>query len=207
MSLTVDASFTQAATAIAQQLGANNQTAVLLLTAWSYCEKPHGAGDGWQWNNPLNTTEPGYGETGSVNSAGVKMYATRADGVSATVATLLNGRYPTLVAGLRQGNAALFFSAPSQMATWGTSAACVRTDYLALGGRLTASSVSGRAAPAPGPTPSTPGRAVPLWMTLAAGGLLFGGLLVVAGVETAQDWPGGFRELGRAAREWAAQPL
>jgi hypothetical protein len=52
--------------------------------------------------NPLDTTEPGYGGTGT-NSVGVRTYPTWQDGINATVATLLNG-YPNIVAGLKSGS-------------------------------------------------------------------------------------------------------
>jgi len=53
--------------------------------------------------NPLNTTEPGFGATGSVNSVGVKIYPTLAQGLGATVAALTNGDYGDILAALRSG--------------------------------------------------------------------------------------------------------
>src|SRR5437879_229084 len=117
----MDASFDEAARAIAAGLGAPQHPITLrLLASWSYCEKPHSPGGAWQWNNPLNTTQP-YPGSGCVNRVCVRSYPSRAAGITATVQTLLNGRYPTLLAGLHQADDALFFSAPGQMATWGTS--------------------------------------------------------------------------------------
>lgn len=60
---------------------------------------------GWTNNsasfNPLNTTHgPGKG----INSVGVKAFADYGTGVRATAETVLNGRYPNIVAGLRSGN-------------------------------------------------------------------------------------------------------
>jgi hypothetical protein len=55
-------------------------------------------------NNPLNTTEPGFGAVGSVNSVGVKIYPTQAQGLAATVAALTNGDYNDILAALRSGN-------------------------------------------------------------------------------------------------------
>lgn len=54
-------------------------------------------------NNPLNTTEPGFGATGSVNSVGVKIYPTVADGLAATQAVITNGRYEDILMVLRGG--------------------------------------------------------------------------------------------------------
>jgi hypothetical protein len=53
--------------------------------------------------NPLNTTEPGFGATGSVNSVGVRIYPTLAQGLGATVAALTNGDYSDILAALRSG--------------------------------------------------------------------------------------------------------
>jgi hypothetical protein len=54
-------------------------------------------------DNPLNTTEPGFGATGSVNSVGVKIYPTLTQGLAATVAALENGDYSDILAALRSG--------------------------------------------------------------------------------------------------------
>jgi hypothetical protein len=53
--------------------------------------------------NPLNTTEPGFGATSEVNSVGVKIYPTLAQGLGATVAALTNGDYSDIIAALRTG--------------------------------------------------------------------------------------------------------
>ena len=52
------------------------------------------------WNNPLATTEGGYGGT-DVNSAGVKSYPTENDGIAATYATLTGGGYSAVVKAIR----------------------------------------------------------------------------------------------------------
>jgi len=61
---------------------------------------------GWTNNsasfNPLNTTQ---GPGKSINSVGVKAFADYGTGVKMTAETMLNGRYPNIVAGLRSGNA------------------------------------------------------------------------------------------------------
>jgi hypothetical protein len=188
MALTPDASFYQAADAILARLGAPRTiTAVNLVVAWSYCEKPHYPGGAWQWNNPLNTTEPGYGRVGTANSAGVGIYATPADGVAATVATLTNGHYPTLVQALRTSNAGLFFSASgsADMRVWGTDMGCIAQTYQSLGpvpsGVLPA---SGGAAPAGCPTGYrlVNGACVPIVTAPRVAPVLLGAALAGAGL-------------------------
>jgi len=60
---------------------------------------------GWTHNsasfNPLNTT---HGPGKSINSVGVKAFPNYQTGVQMTAQTVLNGRYPNIVAGLRSGN-------------------------------------------------------------------------------------------------------
>jgi hypothetical protein len=170
-----------AAQAILQGLGAAvTPTGLALLEAWIACEKGD-TGDAWQWNNPLNTTQPGYGGVDVAgNAAGVKIYPSQAAGIQATVATLTNGRYPHLLAGLLQGHAATFFARPQELATWGTDPTCVQQRYQALAG-------SG-AAPTPSPAGPTgqlvptgagPGTVAP-WLPWAVA-LVAGGLLWEAG--------------------------
>lgn len=52
-------------------------------------------------NNPWNTTQPGFNETGTINGDGVKSYASWHDGLAATVHTLTNGYYDEVVIGLQ----------------------------------------------------------------------------------------------------------
>lgn len=76
------------------------------VTAWISHEAPwnNSPPDGALFtNNPLNTTEPGFGSTGSVNSVGVKIYPTVADGLAATQAVITNGRYGDILMLLRSG--------------------------------------------------------------------------------------------------------
>ena|SRR5215469_4229118 len=54
-------------------------------------------------NNPLNTTQPGFGATGSINSVGVKTYPTPSDGLQATVTAMENGDYGDILAALHSG--------------------------------------------------------------------------------------------------------
>jgi len=75
------------------------------LHNWRVRESPWNAlpPDGAQYtHNPLNTTQPGFGATGNVNSIGVKIYPTAVQGIAATAATLLGG-YPAIVSALRRG--------------------------------------------------------------------------------------------------------
>jgi hypothetical protein len=55
-----------------------------------------------QYNNPLNTTLQTSGSVGVFNSAGVQEYGSIADGVQATVQTLMGG-YPSILSALRSG--------------------------------------------------------------------------------------------------------
>lgn len=52
--------------------------------------------------NPLNTTQPMPGST-RYNSDNVQNYTSAGQGVTATVKTLLNGRYPQIISNLRRG--------------------------------------------------------------------------------------------------------
>lgn len=77
-------------------------------------------------NNPLNTTEPGFGATGNVNSVGVKIYPTVADGLAATQAVITNGRYEDILMVLR-GGGGLCGHTLSGLSTWsggGYSSVC-----------------------------------------------------------------------------------
>lgn len=69
------------------------------LRAWQAQE------GGWTHNsatyNPLNTT---HGPGKSINSVGVKQFGDYQTGMDMTAQTILNGRYPNLVQGLRAGN-------------------------------------------------------------------------------------------------------
>lgn len=75
---------------------------VAFVVAWTIAEDGRdGPGSAFARNNPLNTTQSGYNETESINEDGVRGYATRADGLDATVQTLGYGYYTEIVAGLR----------------------------------------------------------------------------------------------------------
>lgn len=73
---------------------------------------------GWTNNdakyNPLNTTR---GKGRPINSVGVKAFSDYNTGMSNTAATLRNGRYPNLVAGLEAGNP-YKFDIKGDLSTW-----------------------------------------------------------------------------------------
>jgi len=94
--------------------------------------------EGGNWSNPdaynpLDTTqsEPG---SESTNGNGVQKYTSWNEGISATVATLENGDYGSIVSDLQQGNVPISqFSELNELATWGTQ----------VGGWPSASDLSG----------------------------------------------------------------
>jgi len=94
---------------------------VAVLEKWSVGEKPKNF---WsQWWNPLNTTQPAAGAV-SVNSVGVKEYATAAAGEKATAQTIQNGYYPSLAAALKSSAPLSVFQSASVVSEvqnrWGT---------------------------------------------------------------------------------------
>ena len=103
--------YNQFAGALLGALGApNNGSTVGFLTAWMAREGTNAG------NNPLATTEPWPGST-DFNSVGVKNYATEADGVAATVATLTGG-YPNIVNDLRRGDGNAAGNEHGELAKW-----------------------------------------------------------------------------------------
>ncbi len=73
-------------------------------------------------NNPLNTTQAAKGAT-EYNSAGVKNYPSAGVGIQATVQTLENGKYSSIVNALRSGDPWGFHhedSVAANLRTWGT---------------------------------------------------------------------------------------
>lgn len=105
--------------AILRGIGAPVNTATIaFLDAWHSFEQSGAT------NNPLNTTQTASGAS-NFNSAGVKNYPNASIGASATTRTLLNGRYPNVLAALRSGNPFSYFIAhgsavSSQLNTWGS---------------------------------------------------------------------------------------
>lgn len=96
------------------------------LARWSRAEKP--AGQPLQWNNPLNTTQNEPGAT-SVNSVGVKSFSSLSSGVAATVTTLLNGNYNSIVSSLRASKPPEEWEgeARRELGVWGTGIAWINS--------------------------------------------------------------------------------
>jgi hypothetical protein len=91
-----------------------------LATLWNWSVAESGAGAVMRWNNPLNTTQPGFGGVDQ-NSVGVKAYPDVAAGVAATVRVLQNGFYPSILANLRGSvPSASWQNACHDLGTWGT---------------------------------------------------------------------------------------
>lgn len=86
------------------------------LSTWQRYEGGHTNNDAR--HNYLNTTLNAPGATGSINSVGVKAFASHGDGINATVATLKNGRYGGIVAGLRSGDPYRAPGVASGLSTW-----------------------------------------------------------------------------------------
>lgn len=186
MSLVLPSSFYQAATALLTQLGVKpTATNINLLAAWSYCEKPHTGSAAWQWNNPWNTTQSGFGESQTANSTGVGIYPTQNFGIQANATTLQNGLYPHLLQAIQTSNASLFFSSTHEMATWGTNLSCIHSDYNAMGSPPAQYLTAASTAPGPGVviTPFAQYPRISLGIVAALG------IGVVAVVEGADHWP------------------
>jgi hypothetical protein len=97
------------------------------LWAWSGAESGN---DRMRFNNPLNTTQPEGPGNVDANSAGVKIYPTVEQGITATVITLLNGRYGIIVSNLRNSvPRAAWGNACRQLETWGTGCTWITHNY------------------------------------------------------------------------------
>ncbi len=83
------------------------------LLAWRQAEGRGGI------NNPFNTTWVMPDST-TMNSAGVRNYASTRDGLVATVKTLKNGRYDCILSGLRNDMGAERIAQCESLKTWGT---------------------------------------------------------------------------------------
>lgn len=76
---------------------------VAMVVEWTLAED---SGEGaFLRNNPLNTTQPGFAETVTINSDGVKGYESRAAGLDAAVHTITNGLYDEVVRALLANDA------------------------------------------------------------------------------------------------------
>jgi hypothetical protein len=81
------------------------QETIDFLVEWT-CAEDSGSGALARYN-PLNTTQPGFNETHSINGDGVRGYATYEDGLAATLQTITNGYYDGVVVGLQTNDPAL----------------------------------------------------------------------------------------------------
>jgi hypothetical protein len=72
-------------------------------------------------NNPLNTTQVTSGSTGAFNSTGVQNYGSEAEGIAATVETLLAGGYGDILMLLRSGKG-LSSGAATGLSRWSNGA-------------------------------------------------------------------------------------
>lgn len=93
------------------------QQNVDFLSEWSQYEGVNGNANNW-----LASTQSSPGCTPTYNSAGVQECATLTDGVDMLAATMQNGYYGSIVAGLKTGDAynAVSPTMLSQINTWGT---------------------------------------------------------------------------------------
>jgi hypothetical protein len=87
------------------------------IVAWEQAEGGHWANSAL--HNPLNTTqrEPG---SWPMNAVGVQGYPSWDEGMTATVTTLDNGRYPGVLAALRAGSCAPCVADAVGASPWGT---------------------------------------------------------------------------------------
>lgn len=127
------------------------------LVAWAMAEGtitvPACSGALW---NPLDTTEPAPGAT-DFNAVGVKNYPDEPTGIEAVYATLLNGRYPPILAWLAdEGSSALGLPAAVAASPWGTGNFSKAAEMVkASPDTYFAVEVPG-SSPAPAPEPSPP---------------------------------------------------
>lgn len=104
-----------------------NHQNVASLVGWEAAE------GGSSNNNPFNTTEGGPAGTTEINSVGVKDYPSYQAALHATLATLHNGDYNSIVGALHQSNPSAFINAVGS-SPWGTSGSLLNeTVHSALG--------------------------------------------------------------------------
>jgi hypothetical protein len=109
--------------------GTLTPTTSLNLWGWAAQEKtglhpPPPDFDWFQWCNPMNSEQPWNGSIAMNPPHTVQGYRSIADGCAATVYTLLNGKYDTIVQSLRENLPASWWSetARNQLGVWGTGA-------------------------------------------------------------------------------------
>jgi len=117
----------QWATGVLNGIGAPvNDTNLQSLWNWSVHESGQNV---MRWDNPLNTTQPGYGGVDK-NSVGVKSYPNVSNGIAATVQTLKNGFYPNIVANLRASKpTSAWQNAINDLKTWGSGASWLGLNF------------------------------------------------------------------------------
>lgn len=94
---------------------------IQVLVAWARGENTKAR------NNPLATTKkmPGSWDFNVNNGYPVQQYGDYLQGCDATVRTIRNGHYPTIVSGFRNGDPGEVMSAPMEFQVWGTGHANV----------------------------------------------------------------------------------
>jgi hypothetical protein len=122
-----NATETQFATDLLSRINAPiTDSNIAAMTTWMKFEgggggKATGLGVNSATFNPLNTTLKTSGSTGSMNSVGVQRYASYDAGLSATVQTLQNGKYNSILAALKQGTSTSDVLGAVNSSPWGTN--------------------------------------------------------------------------------------
>ncbi len=188
-------SFYEAARSFLIRLGAPlTRGNVNVVTAWMWCEKPHPDG-AWQWNNPLNTTMACCNWVRNVNSAGVKEYPTREDGIEACVRTIQQSYYNTMRRALLGSNPEMFLAARGEISTWGTSPDCIASTYASLPEPPSWALEPPQPPPVPPPVPVPPAPflAAAAVAAVALGGAGAGLLVFLHREKVARWWYNSFR--------------
>lgn len=94
-----------------------NEHNLAFVNAWMRAESGGGGGK----FNPLNTTQGGFAGETNYNDVGVKNYSNYADGITANVHAIQNGRYENILAAMRSGSAYAMAQALED-SPWGTGA-------------------------------------------------------------------------------------
>lgn len=110
---------TQILSALEAPLSQNN---ISKLAAWNACEGNVKSGLGI--NNPFNTTLDAPGAL-TVNSDGVKLFPTLAEGIGANVAVIQESRYKAILANLQSDGTASDFASAVGSSPWGSSGTCI----------------------------------------------------------------------------------
>jgi len=110
-------------------------TAILQKGGWSTCNNNMIAMLGWMQgegspcnNNPLDTTQ-NYAGDSDCNSVGVKNYPSMTAGVAATVQTMTNGYYGSILGNLKGCSNPITTASAIASSPWGTHDAVGATQY------------------------------------------------------------------------------